>query len=256
MENSILKVKNLNLSFNKLEVIKDLSLDIGKGEFVTILGPSGVGKTVLLKLLTKILLPNSGEITFTPQEKNNLNVSMAFQKSNLFNWLSVYENLKISMSHSNMNEIEKRKKIESFLEFSRMINFSNSFPSELSGGMAQKINLIRAFLQESETVLMDEPLSSIDTIQKMELQDFILKLWEKQKKTIIYVTHDIEEAIYMSDRILLLPFVKQQKQRIKEIVIPFNRPRKRIKMLTESKYVESYKFILDFLKSELEVEFQ
>lgn len=137
-----------------------------------------------------------------------------------------------------------------------MINFSNSFPSELSGGMAQKINLIRAFLQESETVLMDEPLSSIDTIQKMELQDFILKLWEKQKKTIIYVTHDIEEAIYMSDRILLLPFVKQQKQRIKEIVIPFNRPRKRIKMLTESKYVESYKFILDFLKSELEVEFQ
>ena len=251
MPKNILEAKSISFSFENLEVLDKLSFSVQEGEFIALLGPSGVGKSVLLKLLVKLLEPSSGRVEYNFSSKVSLDTTMAFQSASLFNWMTVYENLEICMNHLGLLEEEKREKIEKYLEFSRLIEFAQAYPSELSGGMAQKVNLLRCFLSEAQLILMDEPLASVDSIQKMELQDFILNLWKKDKKTILYVTHDINEAQYMADKIFLLPFASKQKEQLREIKIDFKRPRDRIDLIKEEAYISNYQSILEFLKSEL-----
>lgn len=189
MSDSII-LKNISYSFENKKVLEGLNLSIKKGSIHSLVGISGAGKSTTLKLISSLLPLSIGEIQNLPKK-----INFAFQQSPLIPWLNVKDNLKIcTKDHAEVDE---------YLTIFRLMDISSQFPNELSGGMIQKINILRSFLGKPELILMDEPFVHIDSIQKEDLHEFLLNLWKKSHPTIIFVTHDIDEAIYLSEAISL-----------------------------------------------------
>jgi ABC-type nitrate/sulfonate/bicarbonate transport system ATPase subunit len=232
-EASSLRVRDVTKSFvapdNPAErrlALDGISLSLAAGELASLVGPSGCGKSTLLRLIAGLDLPDSGELMVGAESINapNAERGLVFQDPNLFPWLTVRRNIEAGLVARHVLN-EKRHEVEEFMRLVGLESFGNAYPHHLSGGMAQRVALARALINHPRVLLLDEPLGALDAFTRMRMQDEVLQLWQARGTTMLLVTHDIDEAIYMSDRIIIMT---QRPGRI-ERMIPVNlsRPRDR-----------------------------
>ena len=204
-----LSFKNVNFNYftkdGEFEALRNLTFSIKKGEFVSIVGPSGCGKTTILSLIAGLLEPTSGEILLDCEKVKGANIGYMFQRDQLFEWRSIYKNILLGL------EIKNKKKnsgddeyIDSLLKKYGLFDFKNKHPSELSGGMRQRVALIRTLAVKPKLLLLDEPFSALDFQTRLDVCDDVKNIIKEEKQTAILVTHDISEAISMSDRVFIL----------------------------------------------------
>ncbi|MGA2142932.1 MAG: ABC transporter ATP-binding protein [Brevinematales bacterium] len=226
-----LTVRNINRTFinhegEAIHALDNVNLEIGSGEFVSLIGPSGCGKSTLLRIIAGLDRPDSGE-AFLDDENIDCPCcerGLVFQDPNLFPWLSVQKNVEIGL-HARKVYAEKKSEIPDYIRLVGLKGFEKSFPHQLSGGMAQRVALARALVNHPKVLLMDEPLGALDAFTRMNMQDEILRIWQERKTTMVLVTHDIDEAIYMSDRIVIMTPRPGKIQQILSVEI--GRPRRR-----------------------------
>lgn len=224
-------IKNINKSFktNKkdLNVLEDINLHIDKGKFVCLLGPSGCGKTTLLRLIAGLDKPTSGEIIADGElvKEPSGDRAVIFQQYSLFPWLTVLDNVMFGLNLNNKSKEENLKSAETYLERVGLIEFKDSYPHELSGGMKQRVAIIRSLLNHTPILLMDEPFSALDMQNRHKLQEQLIGVWKRFENTIVFVTHDVDEAVYLADEIVILD---KNPGKINEIYhVNLERPRKR-----------------------------
>ncbi|MGH7825968.1 MAG: ABC transporter ATP-binding protein [Candidatus Binatia bacterium] len=242
---SILEVQGLSKDYRQLGgeitmAIQEISCGVDVGEFVSFVGPSGCGKTTLLMCIAGLLAPTSGRILLKGREVSGPppNLVLVFQEFNksLFAWRSVLGNVLFGLEARGNQSRAAGAKALALIELVGLKGFENHYPWELSGGMQQRVAIARALAYEPEVLLMDEPFGSLDALTRLELEDTLLKLWEELGTTILFITHDIEEAIYLSDRMWLLS--RRPSRIIEELPIDFVRPRNQITTRSEARFME------------------
>ena len=203
-----LVLENVSKSFSRKEkevtfALSPVNLTVEEGEFISIVGPSGCGKSTLLRLVAGLLMPTSGKLSLDGEEIMGTDAKrgMAFQKPTLFPWLTVEENIAFGPKVRKEN---KKEEIERMLALTHLSDFRSAYPHELSGGMAQRVALVRTMINEPEVFLLDEPLGALDAFTRMKMQDELLLLWKEKKNMMLMVTHDVDEAIYMGTRVLVM----------------------------------------------------
>ena len=206
----LLELKNINLTYQTLKsetkAIENVSFYVNQGDFVSIVGPSGSGKTTILSLISGLLKSSGGEILLDGEEITGVstNVGYMFQRDNLFEWLSVLQNIKLGIKINSGKNCLSQEKVYSLLKKYDLSGFEKSRPSELSGGMRQRVSLIRTLALNPKLLLLDEPFSALDYQTRLSVQTDIHSIIKSENKTAILVTHDISEAISMSDKIIVL----------------------------------------------------
>ena len=207
-----IEVKAVNKVFktDSREVIalKDINLEIPQGQFVCLLGPSGCGKSTLLNAIAGFALPSAGNITANGREVTEPGPErgMVFQEYALFPWMTVEKNIAFGLEINGMPQAEITAKVDQLLGMLSLGDFKHRFPKDLSGGMRQRVAIARVLALDSPIMLMDEPFGALDALTRRNLQDELLRIWAELKKTIIFVTHSIEEAIYLADRIVVMTY--------------------------------------------------
>jgi NitT/TauT family transport system ATP-binding protein len=204
--------------------LEDVTFSVTEREFVSIVGPSGCGKTTLLKLIAGLLQPTSGGIIFDAEPVDGRpRTALVFQEHGLFPWMTVLDNVAFGLEMRGVVRQERYDRAQAFIEKVGLASFADSYPHELSVGMRQRVGIARAFLADPHILLMDEPFGSLDAQTRLVLQEELLRIWKDHQKVIIYVTHDIEEAVLLGDRVLVMT---GQPGRVREeIPIPLGRPR-------------------------------
>ena len=228
-----IEVKNINKTFegkkrDKLSVLEDINLTIEDGEFICLLGPSGCGKTTLLRLIAGLDKPTSGEIVANGEvvEKPSGDRAVIFQQYSLFPWLTVLENVTFGLEMTKKGSKEENvAAAERYLKSVGLIDFKDSYPHELSGGMKQRVAIIRSLLNHSPILLMDEPFSAVDMQNRHSLQEQLIGVWKRFDNTIVFVTHDVDEAVFLADKIVIMD--KNPGKIAKIVEVDIERPRKR-----------------------------
>ena len=197
MSDKPLHLEAASLSFGSVEVFQQLTLSIERGEFVAVVGPSGCGKTTLLNLLSQFLKPTSGRVRSTGR------VRMVYQHDSLFPWQTVSENISLGLRHID-DKSEQTRQLSHMLRLINLESFANHYPHQLSGGMRQRVELARALIGDSDILLLDEPFSSLDYLTRIRLRNELARMLDKLPRTVVLVTHDIEEASQLADRIIVL----------------------------------------------------
>ena len=236
----MLKIQNVKKTFinsKKFTGLRETTFEVNKKEIVSIIGKSGCGKSTLLKLISGLEKTSNGTIELNgkiidrPDEK----IAMVFQEPRLMPWLNVYDNIKISLLNKKKDDQEQI--IMAMLDNLNLKEYFNMWPKELSGGMAQRVSIARALVKKPEVLLLDEPFSALDSFTKKKLHEFVKLLWKKFNLTIVLVTHDIEEAISLSDKIIILKNENNDNQEnVKTIEI--KRPRENYNLNHYRKYIE------------------
>ena len=225
-----IKVENIHKKFfSKSKVthtLNDINLEFEKGEFICLLGPSGCGKSTLLNIIAGLETATEGKVYLNNEEIKGVGVDRAvmFQESALFPWLKVIDNVEFGMKIAGVEKDKRRQKAMEYLKMVHLTKFRDSYVHELSGGMRQRVALARALTLDSQVLLMDEPFSALDGQTKTILQTELQKIWWETKKTIIFVTHNVEEAVFLADRIIVMSADPGQVK--KEFNIELGRPRK------------------------------
>lgn len=225
-----LQIEAIKKSFEGKEVLQDISFSIEDGEFITLIGPSGSGKSTLFSLIGGMLLPDDGEIYLDDRaivgEKGN--ISYMPQQDALFPWRTIVDN--VLLGQELQGKQEKKRAID-MLEKAGLADVIYAHPHQLSGGMKQRVSFIRALLSPQNVLLLDEPFSALDEFTRLDMQKWLLDIWEADKQSILFITHHIEEALFLSDKIVILT---DRPTRVKEIIeVPFSRPRDEAILLTE-----------------------
>ena len=202
-----LVIDDISFSYDSLNIFRNFNIDVKPGEFLSIIGPSGCGKTTMLNLLSGFMKPDSGEVllrgkSITPEDPH---LGYVFQSATLFPWLSAIENVKFGLKMSGkLTPTQQTDKALHYLELVGLSGFEDYLPAKLSGGMQQRVSLARSLALEPRLLLMDEPFAALDAITRETMNDELLNLWDKLGQTVVFITHDIDESIYLSDRILVL----------------------------------------------------
>lgn len=208
-----IKIDDVCMSFkdnggNEVQALNHINLDIKKGEFISLLGPSGCGKTTLLRTIADLLEPSSGKVRIsgmTPKEiRLQQKFGIVFQNPVLFEWRTVKKNVELPLEIMYWSKEERSKQADRMLELVGLTKFADHYPKQLSGGMQQRVGIARAFGIKPNILLMDEPFSALDEFTKEKLHDDLLKIWKETNKTVIFVTHNIQEAVYLSDKVCVL----------------------------------------------------
>jgi NitT/TauT family transport system ATP-binding protein len=208
-----ISVQNLVKDFSRadgstLHVVGGLTFEVQDGEFVSILGPSGCGKSTLLSILAGIERPSGGEISLDGKplrwDDNGMRLGFVFQQPRLLNWRSVRGNVMLALEHGALSKEEQRELAGRYLDLVRLNGFEDYFPLQLSGGMQHRVAIARALAVDPDILLMDEPFSSLDEITARKMRGELIRIWQETNKTIIFVTHDISEAVYLSNRLLVV----------------------------------------------------
>lgn len=227
-ENIGLKINNISRTFEmdggNLKVLNDINLDVKPGEFVSIVGSSGCGKSTLLKLIVGLDKSTEGQIHIGKRlvNKPSIECGMVFQEARLYPWLTVEKNIEFGIS-GELSQKEKEKQIAEHIDLVGLTGFEKAYPAQLSGGMQQRVSIARALIGNPKVLLLDEPFGALDAFTRINMQNEVLRIWEHEKRTMVLVTHDIDEAIFLSDRIVIL---SERPGSIKEI-IPVDLPRPR-----------------------------
>lgn len=205
-ENIKVKVKNMTKRFGDLLVLNDISFDVKKGEFLCIVGPTGCGKTTFLNCITKLYEPTSGEILINNEPVNlkKHNIAYIFQEYSTMPWLTVEQNVAFGLEIKGVDKETIRKEVAEVLDIVGLTEYKDYYPVELSTSMVQRVVIARAFATKPELLLMDEPYGQLDVELRFKLEDELLRLWKKTGTTVIFITHNIEEAVYLSENILIL----------------------------------------------------
>ena len=208
-----------------VQALDDVTFSVGEREFVSIVGPSGCGKTTLLKLIAGLLRPSAGSVVLnTGPDDGRPTSALVFQEHGLFPWMTVLENVAFGLETRGVPRSERQERAMAFIGSVGLASFTHAFPHQLSVGMRQRVGIARAFLANPRLLLLDEPLGSLDAQTRLLLQGELLALWTRSKNAVVYVTHDIEEAVLLGDRVLVLTGRPGRIQG--EITVPLGRPRK------------------------------
>ncbi len=207
----ILQLDNVSKSFAKVEqdevthALNEVNLSMESGEFISLVGPSGCGKSTILRLVAGLIPPTTGHLTVNGREIDGPSPErgMVFQKPTLFPWLTVEKNISFSLKLQGKLK-GNEEKVERMLKIIGLESFRNDYPGQLSGGMAQRVALVRSLINEPDILLLDEPLGALDAFTRMNMQDEILRMWQEKKQLAIMVTHDVDEAIYMGTRVIVM----------------------------------------------------
>jgi sulfonate transport system ATP-binding protein len=222
------QIQSLNKTFiidgRPLEVLANINLDISEGEVVSIVGASGCGKSTLLKIIVGLGNATEGQVLLKNKkvERPSINCGMVFQEPRLYPWLTVDRNILLGISRD-IGKAEKKKTVKEHIDLVGLNGFENALPNQLSGGMQQRVSIARALVNRPEVLLLDEPFGALDALTRIDMQQEILRIWEAERVTVILVTHDIDEAIYLGDRVVVM---SRRPGAIKKIV-PVDLPRPR-----------------------------
>lgn len=230
-------------SSDRLSVLQDVSMCVAKNEFVSILGPSGCGKSTLLRLMAGLDSSFSGTVLMDSVnvKEARLPVCYMLQKDCLMPWRTLLENVMLPAEIAQKDLKAVQTSVIPMIEEFGLSGFEHYRPNELSGGMRQRAALLRTYLMEGDIMLLDEPFGALDEITRMQMQDWLLKVWEKHRKTVVFITHDIDEAVFLSDRVLVMS--KRPGTLTREIKIGFPRPRTR-DMLVSNTFLDYKKDIM------------
>jgi len=189
----------------EVDAINNMNIEIEPGEFISLIGPSGCGKSTLLRLIAGIIEPTQGYLTLDGEKiiKPGCERGLVFQDPTLFPWLTVYDNIAFGLKVRHLYK-SKKEQVQEFINLVGLQGFEKSYPHQLSGGMAQRAGLARALVNHPKVLLLDEPLGALDAFTRMNMQDELLRIWDKNKTTMVMVTHDVDEAIYLSDRVYIM----------------------------------------------------
>jgi NitT/TauT family transport system ATP-binding protein len=221
----ILTIHNMSAVFpdnnGGLRALENISFDVHPREFVCVLGPSGSGKTTLLRILAGLIAPTSGSFMFGHGEQPS--TGMVFQQANLMPWRTVIENIKLPLEVKQVEEVAARTKAQEMIELVGLQGFEDSLPRDLSGGMAQRVAIARALIHDPDLLLLDEPFGSLDAITRERMWNELSRIWQMRRKTVIMVTHSINESLFLADRVLVLT---QRPGRVKlDLKVDLPRPR-------------------------------
>lgn len=247
MVQRIFSIEKINKSFDikdgedRLEVLRDISLEIQENEFLCIVGPSGCGKSTLLRIMSGLENATGGRILYREKAltEPTKDIGMVFQNYSLMPWLNVEDNIALGLKLKRLSKKKKKEIVDKYLDIIGLKDFRKSSPHELSGGMQQRVAIARSLANDPDVVLMDEPFGALDAYTRIQLQKELLRIWEKDKKTIVFVTHSVDEAIYLADRIILMS--KNYGAIHKEIKVDIPRVRER----SNPKYAELNQELLE-----------
>jgi nitrate/nitrite transport system ATP-binding protein len=255
-DNEFLVIENLVKGFptadgGQFTVINELDLTIGEEEYISVIGHSGCGKSTLLRMIAGLDKPTSGLITLEGKEirKPGAERMMVFQNYALLPWLTVRDNIRLAVDevYKKTSRSEKVSMIDEHLEMVNLTGAADKYPDEISGGMKQRVGIARALITRPKMLLMDEPFGALDALTKRKLQQQVLEIWEGHRQAVMMITHDVDEAIYMSDRIVLM--TNGPEATIGEILeIPFSHPRDRHAIQESKEYYDLRNHALDFLE--------
>ena len=235
---SKIKLKNINKSFDNMEILRDITIEVNKGELVSILGPSGSGKSTIFNILTDIIDSDSGE------KEINGHISYMYQKDTMVPWKKVIDNIGIPLIFKGKSKKEAREEVKKHIDEFGLSGFEYKYPNKLSGGMKQRANFLKTYLTSKDIILLDEPFGALDAITKRKMQNWLLELISKMNSTILFITHDIEEAILLSDRIYII----SEKPAVikKEIKVSLNKE-KYENIATSEEFIKIKKEILSII---------
>ncbi|MFD2657043.1 MULTISPECIES: ABC transporter ATP-binding protein [Gracilibacillus] len=244
---STLELENISKSFGELTILDHLDLRVNDGEFVSLLGPSGSGKSTIFHLIGGLYQADHGTIRLDNEAINGKKGSISYmpQTPSLFPWRTVLENVVLSVE---LHQKPDKQKALEMLERAGLKDYANAYPHELSGGMRQRVAFVRSLLSPQSFICLDEPFSALDEFTRLEMQKWLLTIWEQERPSVLFVTHNIEEAIFLSDRILVLG--SKPANVIKEFTIDFKRPRNEELTLTQE-FLEKKKEIYQTLRGVL-----
>jgi NitT/TauT family transport system ATP-binding protein len=231
--------------------MSDLSLDIGAGEFLTLVGPSGCGKSTLLNVISGLLPLSRGEVLYkgVPVRGVNTEIGYVTQADNLYPWRTLRENVEFPLEIRGVSPAERRTRAATLIERVGLGGFEDHYPHELSGGMRQRANIIRTLVYDPQVILMDEPFGPLDAQTRLILQDQLLRLWDAARKTIVFITHDLGEAVALADRVVVLT---ARPGRVKRICpVPLERPRDLFHLHDDERFRKTYDTLWDDLAEEV-----
>jgi len=245
-----IRISHLSRSFGALTAIDDVSIDIGAGEFFVIVGPSGCGKTTLLRILAGLQTHSAGTIEIDAGQDGRPANSMVFQGDSIFPWMTVRQNASYGLRMRHVPSGRIKEVVDHYLERTGLLRFADYYPHQLSGGMRQRASIVRAFANDPRILLMDEPFSALDAQNKFLLQEELLRIWEEDKKTVVFITHSVDEAVLLGDRVMVMT---AQPGRAKAIVpIDLARPRDIIALQKSPEYGQLVHQIWTSLREEVD----
>jgi ABC-type nitrate/sulfonate/bicarbonate transport system ATPase subunit len=213
------RFEKISMRFGSVEVLDDINLAVNEGEFVCILGPSGCGKSTLLNIAGGFLAPTEGAVAIDDERVTGPDPRriFVFQERGVFPWLTVEENIGFGLFR--LTQAEKQKRIAHYIQMVGLVGFERSYPRELSGGMKQRLEVARALAVDPDVLYLDEPFGALDSITRLQMRRELLRIWQAEKKTILFVTHDIEESVQLADRVVVLSARPGRVRRIVDIDI-------------------------------------
>jgi NitT/TauT family transport system ATP-binding protein len=249
-----IRLRQLGKSFmgehGLVTALSDVTLDIASGSFFMIVGPSGCGKTTLLRILAGLEQPTAGSVQISAPAAGKPGNSMVFQGDSLFPWMTVYDNAAYGLTLRKRPRAEIAEVVGHYLERTGLTRFAKAYPHQLSGGMRQRVSIARAFANDPDILLMDEPFSALDEQNKLLLQEELLRIWEETRKTVVFITHSVDEAVTLGDRIMIM---SAQPGKIKQLVdVPFERPRDVLSLRARPAYGELVYSIWGQLREEVQ----
>ena len=242
-----LTVQHLTKKFGELTAIEDVSFSVEDGEFLCVIGPSGCGKTTLLRIIAGLMTATEGEVILDSKKIQGpgRDRGFVFQEYVLFPWRSVEKNIEFGLELSGVNKEERAELVRRYVDMVKLRGFEDVYPKELSGGMQQRVAIARALVNDPKMILMDEPFGALDAQTRNLMQEELLRIWRKAGKTIVFVTHNVDEAVFLADRIVVLTARPGKVKQIVSVAIP--RPRNR----TEEKVNRIRNAILQLLEAEI-----
>ena len=245
-----IRIRDLYKRFGQLTAVDGVSVDIARGEFFMIVGPSGCGKTTLLRILAGLESVTSGAIEIeTPSSQRPVN-SMIFQGDSIFPWMTVWDNAAYGLRMRKAPKAEIETAVAHWLERTGLTRYAKLYPHQLSGGMRQRVSIARAFANDPEVLLMDEPFSALDEQNRTILQQELLRIWEVDKKTVVFITHSVDEAVTLADKIMVMTASPGRTKTI--INVGLARPRNVLELRNDPRYGQIVYGIWSHLKDEVE----
>src|SRR5438094_2573823 len=234
-----------------IQAMAGVSLDVTAGEFLTVVGPSGCGKSTLLKIVCGLLAPSRGSVLYKGARLTGVNTEIGYvtQADNLYPWRTLRENVEFPLEIHGVARGERRARAAALIERVGLAGFEDHYPYELSGGMRQRANIIRTLVYDPEVILMDEPFGPLDAQTRLLLQDQLLKLWLASRKTIVFITHDLVEAITLADRVVLMTSRPGRIKSIENVTIP--RPRNVFQIHERPEFRSAYERLWEQLRPEV-----